>query len=313
MDVENINTLSELSSTQTTVFYPGFDIDVHPVSFSVEGRGFKINAAQLMSHSEFFRNMLNEAQRNGPLGSPGEGSAHSPIVVEGCTKDQFTSFMLWLNHSAWDASGISDAQGYLDILHVAHMWEIKSAFGFAIKELSSDKLPKALRPAHKIYLARRYGIVEWIPIPVRILLRTPLDCYTEEDHKHLGFSTVNLLAIAKEKIANIRRQLAHHTPYPSLRALEKAPHCSHQATCKKAWVDCWEKELSRQIHHPSEHFPLSRSIDTLRGMKHSGMHAECKKFVLNWMEKTCVGHTKEDRFIREVITAVEQEEYIRMF
>lgn len=60
----------------------------------VEGVGFKIDAAVLTTHSEFFSNMLASLH----IGLEGEGTDEHPIVVSATTVEQFANFCRWLTH-----------------------------------------------------------------------------------------------------------------------------------------------------------------------------------------------------------------------
>lgn len=60
----------------------------------VEGVGFKIDAAVLTAHSEFFSDMLASPH----IGLEGEGTDEHPIVVSATTVEQFANFCRWLTH-----------------------------------------------------------------------------------------------------------------------------------------------------------------------------------------------------------------------
>jgi len=187
------------------------------------------------------------------------------------------------------------------------MWEIQAGFNFAVKELEGHNL----RPAHKLYLARRYGIPAWIPMVVRVLLRTSFDSYTHDDHVNMGFDTFARIAIGKEVISHIRRKLAFVPPYPH--SLDEAPHCTDPESCKRVWAEHWAMEMIPHIHHPVVHFPLSKCLDTLRAMNHKGMHMVCKTYILDWMEMSCPGLEKEEKAIRQVIKDIQDDTYMQWF
>jgi len=185
--------------------------------------------------------------------------------------------------------------------HMLRMW---AGFDFAVDALDNH----TLRCVHRIYLARRYGIPKWIPVAVRILLRLSLDDLTEEDLNHLGYLAFSKLAIGKESIMHIHRQ-PHFAPYPSD---DDAPHCSNPAKCKRAWLRVWVRDISRRIHHPSSHMSVSSILDTLRSIKHLGMHDECKRLIVNQVEEHCPGLAKEDKAIRQMVTLIQEEAFINI-
>ncbi|KAF9552534.1 hypothetical protein CPC08DRAFT_768233 [Agrocybe pediades] len=238
----------------------------------------------------------------GRVGLNGEGSASNPIVILGCSAGTFANFMAWLNHAAWENPGIDGVQGYLDVLHMTHMWGMREGFTFAVNSL--DNL--GLRSAHKIHLARRYGIPKWIPVAVRLLLRFPLDDYSAEDYQHLGYATFIEISKGKDMIARTRTRCAFVPPFPlGPAAFDDAPHCSTPETCKRVWCDSWAKDMLRRILSPRTLLPLSHVVETLRAMNHTGMHSSCKEFLVKWVETQCpAGLDQEEREIRNVIAAV---------
>ncbi|KAF9547186.1 hypothetical protein CPC08DRAFT_769506 [Agrocybe pediades] len=287
-----------------TQFHPRFNTEVFMIAFSVEGQGFKANAAQLCIHSEVIRTMLHgdgTDQGTGKLGINGEGSADRPIVVHGCSAATFANFMTWLNHAAWEEPGINGVQGYLDVLHMTHLWEMRDGFTFAVNALSQ----LSLRSAHKIYLAKRYGVPQWIPVAVRLLLLLPLDEYTEDDYHHLGYASFTEIAKGKEMVARTRIRCGFVAPYPTgSAALDGAPYCPTPESCKRIWFESWGKDMMRRILNPKTPLRLSHVPETLRSMSHSGMHTTCKAYLINWMETSPTGFDMEEKEIVKVITAI---------
>ena len=64
--------------------------------YQFEGQGFKVDAAQLASHSTFLSKMLFDG--DGHLGISKEGTLENLIIIEGCTSKAFANFLGWLNH-----------------------------------------------------------------------------------------------------------------------------------------------------------------------------------------------------------------------
>jgi hypothetical protein len=204
--------------------------------------------------------------------------------------------------SAWAPLKAERTQQLLDILHVSHMWEIGPGLEFASKEL----LKFDLHPAHRLHLARQYGLlnVNWINIPVRMLLGSPLERYkNEDDTNNLDFRLYMLIATAKESIATARKVLANHPPFPT--DSDYTPFCPQHATCKRVWIEKWFLVLGRKIHHPTEHFALISIPEELKNMEHRGMNSDCKNHVLEWIDRTFLYLIrKEEDLIQETIALV---------
>ncbi|KIM38493.1 hypothetical protein M413DRAFT_30043 [Hebeloma cylindrosporum] len=267
------------SSQQPQSFHPDYDQEVFMIVFSVEGQGFKVDAARLTHHSQFLRDMLCDGSGN--LGLTKEGSLEYPIVVHGCSRETFANFLGWLNHDAWKPLKAERTKQLLDILHVSHMWDIVPGVEFATTEL----LSKAdLHPAHRLHLARQYRLLDWIEVPVRMLLTAPLERYTAESQETLDFKLYMVITTTKESIAKARKVLANHPPFPA--NSDNAPFCLQHDNCKKVWTEKWFLSLARRIHHPSENFPLISIPSTLKTIDHQGMNAECKKYIIEWIDGT---------------------------
>lgn len=213
-----------------------------------------------------------------------------------------------MTSSAWAPLKAERTQQLLDILHVSHMWEIEPGIQFASTEL----LKFDLHPAHRLHLARQYGLrdLNWINVPIRMLLGSPLERYTNEDitsqqltQNHLDFNLYMIIATCKESIATARKVLANHPPFPT--DSDNTPFCLQHATCKKVWIEKWFFVLGRKIHHPTENFPLISIPDELKNMEHRGMSPDCKNHVLEWIDRTFLYLIcKEEDLIQETIATV---------
>ena len=167
----------------------------------------------------------------------------------------------------------------LNILHILHMWKMEQCVNFAASELAK----RSLHPVHRLKLAQQYSLQDWIEIPIRMLLNTPLERYTEENETNLDFSLYMIIATTKESISTARKRLAHHPPFPN--DSDNTPFCLQHAICKKVWYEKWFLVLGRSIHHPSEHFLMILIPETLEKMEHRGVNPECKKYVLEWIQQ----------------------------
>jgi hypothetical protein len=179
------------------------------------------------------------------------------------------------------------------------MWEIAPGVQFASTEL----LKADLHPAHRLHLARQYGLLDWIETPIRMLVGAPLERYTKESRDNLDFNLYMVIATTKESIAKARKVLANHPPFPA--DTDNTPFCIQHAACKKVWFEKWFLILGRRIHHPSEQFPLISIPDALKKMDHRGMNPECKTYILEWIDIT-FSHLicKEEDLIQEAVAIV---------
>ena len=179
------------------------------------------------------------------------------------------------------------------------MWEIAPGVEFASTEL----LKANLHPGHRLHLAQQYGLLNWIEILICILLNSPLEHYTEHSPNNLNFLLYMVIATAKESIATAQKVLSHAPPF--LPDTNNSPFCPQHATCKRIWIEKWFLGLGRRIHHPTEKFSLAEIPQALKEMDHRGMREDCKKFVLEWMDKNLSYlFRKEEDLIQETVATV---------
>jgi len=204
-----------------------------------------------------------------------------------------------VGHSALEPLKTDHTEQLLNILHISHMWQMEQGVEFAASQL----IKKSLHPVHRLWLAWQYGLQDWIEIPIRMLLGTPLELYTEVNENNLDFPLYMIITTMKESIATARKCLAHHPPFPT--DSDNTPFCLHHTVCKKVWYEKWFLVLGQSIHHPSEHFPIILIPERLEKMDHCGMNPECKKYVLEWIQMNFFSliHKEED-LIRQAITTV---------
>ena len=178
------------------------------------------------------------------------------------------------------------------------MWVIQPGIDFASQEL----LKFDLHPAHRLHLARRYNLLDWISTSVQSLLASPLERYTTDSKDNLDFDLYMIIATAKESIATERKRLGNHPPFPS--NFDDEPFCAQHESCKKVWTEKWFLTIVRRIHHPTSPLPLSLVPEALENMEHRGMNPECKRSILTWLRQSCTQVQKEEKLIEETVTAV---------
>ncbi|KAF8801473.1 hypothetical protein BYT27DRAFT_7114899 [Phlegmacium glaucopus] len=203
-----------------------------------------------------------------------------------------------LTSSSWAPHRVAHSQQLIDILHVSHMWDILPGIEFA----STQLLDFNLLPAHRLYLARQYNLLDWVPSPIRILLSAPLEQYTTDSKDHLDFELYMIIATAKESIAAERKRLGNYPPFP--KNFDDEPFCAQHGTCRKVWSEKWFCVILRRIHHPVDPLPLSSIPEALEGMEHRGMNLECKRSILTWLKESCDQVQKEEVVIQATIATV---------
>ena len=190
------------------------------------------------------------------------------------------------------------SQQLIDILHVCHMWEIRPGIEFASTALVNFDL----RPAFCLYLARRYNLLNWVPIHIQTLLSSPLLQYIESITDNFDFELYTIIATAKECIEIERKRLGNFPPFP--KNFDDQPFCTQHGICKKVWSEKWFCVISRHIHHPVDPLPLSSVPKALLEQDHQGMNPECKRSIMNWLMDSCDQVQKEETIIQETIAAV---------
>ena len=176
------------------------------------------------------------------------------------------------------------------------MWEILPGIEFA----STALLGFNLQPAHCLRLARRYNLLNWVPSPIRILLSTPLERYTNGDN--LDFEIYTIIATAKESIAVERKRLGNFPPFP--KNFDDEPFCAQHAICKKVWSEKWFCVILRRIHHPVDPLPLTSVPNALEELEHRGMNPECKRSIITWLKESCNQIQTEEIIIQATIAEV---------
>ena len=206
---------------------------------------------------------------------------------------------LFLQISSWAPLQLEHRQQLLDILHISHMWEIMPGINFAAGEL----LRFDLKPAHRLYLARRYDLVNWIPDSVRILLSIPLERYHIGVETPLDIELYMLIAKAKESIALERRRVGNFPAFP--KDFDNGPYCTQHNQCKRIWIEKWFFIISRKIHQITDPLSLSLIPAALEQIEHRGMNPECRRSILDWLKEDGAPQVqKEEQLIQETIIAV---------
>ena len=172
-----------------------------------------------------------------------------------------------------------------------------------IEFAASELLRFNLKPAHRLYLARRYDLVDWIPDSVRILLSTPLEQYHIGAETPLDIELYMLIAKAKESIALERHRVGNFPAFP--KDFDNGPFCPQHNQCKRVWTEKWFFIISRKIHQITDPLSLSLIPAALEQIDHRGMNPECRRSILGWLEEDGASQLqKEEHLIQEAIIAV---------
>ena len=218
-----------------------------------------------------------------------------------CYTSPLITLYLYFDGSSWEQHDAGHSQQLLDILHVSHMWEIQPGIDFAAEQLLLPQFK--LHPAQRLYIARRYGLLNWISSPIRELLASSFEKYAQDSENQLGFNLYVIIATAKESIATERKRLGNHSPFPQ--NFDDGPFCigAQHETCKRVWAEKWFFQVVRRIHHPTTPIALSMVPQLLEEMEHRGMNPECKEFLITWLKQS--SHIqKEEDLIEETIDKV---------
>lgn len=158
-----------------------------------------------------------------------------------------------------------------------------------------------IRPAHRIFLAGRYGLIHWVGDAVRTLLTNPLSTLEASDRSFLCSEALFLLTQTKEEIDQARRRLAIFPPRPPP---DSAPHCEQHKACHTAFEERWLFIVTRWVLSTLNPIALTAIPSLLRESDIPGMADSCKDYVAEWLEGS-------DRLIVEedlVTSAIEKME-----
>ncbi|KAI6138363.1 hypothetical protein BKA82DRAFT_4366625 [Pisolithus tinctorius] len=112
-----------------------------------------------------------------PSGVEGDGEdSNHAILLEGISREEFTHFIAWVYHVG-SAAQHHTIPSPTAILKISWMWMIENSIEWVISNL--EKLD--LSPAHKLELACRYSIPEWIPHATQALVISPLAVISGDD------------------------------------------------------------------------------------------------------------------------------------
>ncbi|KAI5994956.1 hypothetical protein EDC04DRAFT_2586045, partial [Pisolithus marmoratus] len=166
---------------------------------------FRLHKSILFMHSQTLETILTI-----PSGVEGDGEdSNHAIFLEGISRDEFEHFISWVYHVG-STSQQHTIPSLTAILKISWLWMIENSIVWAITNLGMLDLS----PAHKLELARKYSIPEWIPHATQALILSPLAKINEEDVSRLGLRVYVIIAKAHEMIECERKNPCSCTPWP---------------------------------------------------------------------------------------------------
>lgn len=199
------------------------------------------------------------------------------------------------------------AEDWKGVLILGHFWQVDSAFKEASEAISRSS---SVRPAERLYLAKRFQICEWIGKAFKELLQTPVKDLTADDLHWLtklmpGTNPMQSLAVALQALYGVR----------SAFIVFNAPKALHtdlclgltQTSCIKHWAAFW-KEHMVYFHQANFAFDGRAVLREMEGSMNrlvaSSPHYECVAKNVDALKVTAVLWKKEDSIIEEARLAI---------
>ncbi|KAL0948682.1 hypothetical protein HGRIS_010487 [Hohenbuehelia grisea] len=248
---------------QNLIKHPSFYRTVAVMFFQVESTLFKVDIGSLQEYADAIKEIFSIP----PTGPIDEGTESRPIIIQGITATQMDAFLTWLWHIEWRPVP-PEEDILVAILHISHMWLVKSGENYAVHHIKN----LGLHPARMVELGVRYDVAHWIEAAIPMLLNTPMRQLSDCHMAQLGIKIIGVITKAQETLEEHRKRLAHYPPPLN----NYVPDCSTHTTCKHVWHDVWWKTIARAILHPKEPCRLNDCLDLIRNTSFSTMKDMCK-------------------------------------
>ncbi|KAJ7441509.1 hypothetical protein B0H11DRAFT_2096056 [Mycena galericulata] len=154
----------------------------------------------------------------------------------------------------------------VSVLALSTFYQINDGRAHAISQLTHPG--NVFHPALQFQLARFYRVDDWIEPAFRRLIEMPIDSLDVIHVEQIGLHGFFHLVQTKEKLLQVRRQLAFHIP-PTITHAD----CDTPAYCTHAWAREWKENVPRRLHHPD--VPCD-SVTLLRELENSDIDELCK-------------------------------------
>jgi hypothetical protein len=191
----------------------------------------------------------------------------------------------------WSSEQPSKA-ALLSILAISHRFMMDSGVEWSIHALDSLNPEEALTPSHRLQLAFRYKIENWVIRAVddifdRQVGRKQLRIITTEDIEQMGMRTFVLIAKGIETVQASRISVVVNAPLPS-----HSPHCSliqqKERDCAHAWRDFWRTVVPQMLLAADQPTPLQDLATFLCRTEVKNVENTCKLQILMQFEKAGV-------------------------
>ncbi|KAI6046199.1 hypothetical protein EDC04DRAFT_2598385 [Pisolithus marmoratus] len=266
------------------------------IVFQADGTLCHLHQGVLFVHSPTLENIFTL-----PSGVANDGADEDHLIVlPGISGDEFEHFISWLYHVSGTVPHDQNLPSLVAILKVSRLWQIDNSISWATAHL--DQLE--LSAVHKLELACKYTIPQWIAPSVRSLTLASLSAIDEDEALILGVRVYSIIARAQEVMETERRTIAAVPPGLSL---PPSPACniSHHAHCKDVWTHFWWQKVARQLLHPYNPLAISALVEYVAQQANpDGLNLECKASFVNQVVESG-GLEVEENIIYGAITAVE--------
>jgi hypothetical protein len=184
------------------------------------------------------------------------------------------------------------------ILKLATFYEIEDGRNYAITTLHTRE---DLHPAFRLYLARSYGVSDWILPAFYKLVASPTLSLTDNDIELIGHETFIILVRVKSSIDLHRRACAVKPP-----RVMHGDGCLGEEDCEKAWQNAWWGEPGRPgvavaLIHPDNSLSgleIARKLDSIN--VHWYMDESCRDLTVTKVRGTSVPMRRSQLLLEDV-------------
>lgn len=195
-------------------------------------------------------------------------------------------------------------EALLSILAISHRFMMDSGVDWAIQALDCLDSDAALSPTHRLQLAFRYKIQQWILPAVSSLIdrqvsRKQLRLFTNDDIDQMGIRTYIVISKGIEAVQSARTSVAITTPI-----VHHSPQCRlHQKDqdCTQAWVSFWLTTIPRTLLAADNPMPLQSLSSFLQQTSVKNVHDTCKTLTVFHFRSTEV--VKVETMVKEQVSS----------
>lgn len=132
---------------------------------------------------------------------------------------------------------LDDLDGLLDLLRVGVIFTISGAITYAVGELGRNP---DLTPPVQVYLARHFGVNNWLRSALRTLMTRPLQTLSAKELDLVGSDIIKTLIRVQAALAAHRMQLVIEAPIGFAT-------CRDETTCLSIWRRVWGQYAARTL------------------------------------------------------------------